>query len=317
MPLGEVAVPSGQAQLLNPGGDPAYPSHEVLVAHRTSIWPAAILRSGDSSHDCYAGVPTDLSTRLRGLNLGLMAIMAIGDIHGNLPALNDLLARITHEVGRDDTVVFLGDYIDRGPDSRGCIERILEFRCETSSRVVALLGNHEQWLLQTYRDHARHSWILGMEAFETIGSYSRQAAVRLAEEIEKLGARIVLEHVGLPYELFFNAMPSEHLDFLRNLSTFFRSPEAVFVHGGIDPAHTWPEEQVIDSLIWGTEDFPAAYRGDDRIVYGHADNAIVDGQGWPHPRISGRTYGLDTIGRGVLTALRLPDEIVFQSSRHL
>src|SRR5215813_4099902 len=101
-----------------------------------------------------------------------MATIAIGDIHGNLPALDDLLNRISKEVGAEDTVVFLGDYVDRGPDSKGCIERIIAFQSDVKANVVALLGNHEQWLLQTYRDYTRHSWIIGMEAFVFIQTAS-------------------------------------------------------------------------------------------------------------------------------------------------
>ena len=73
-----------------------------------------------------------------------MATIAIGDIHGNLRALDDLLTRIDREVTKSDTVVFLGDYVDRGPDSRGCIERILDFERSARTRVITLLGNHEE-----------------------------------------------------------------------------------------------------------------------------------------------------------------------------
>lgn len=69
-----------------------------------------------------------------------MAVIAIGDIHGNLRALDDLLGKVRQEIDTGDTVEFLGDYIDRGPDSKGCIERILDFRRTSQIRVVALLG---------------------------------------------------------------------------------------------------------------------------------------------------------------------------------
>ena len=57
-----------------------------------------------------------------------MSTYAIGDIHGNLEALDSLLAQIEPELKTEDTVVLLGDYIDRGPNSKGCIERILQLR---------------------------------------------------------------------------------------------------------------------------------------------------------------------------------------------
>jgi serine/threonine protein phosphatase 1 len=246
-----------------------------------------------------------------------MAVIAVGDIHGNRRALDDLLEQVTAEAGSGDTVVFLGDYIDRGPDAKGCIERILDLRRTTEAEVVGLLGNHEQWMLETRRDFTRHSWILGMEAMETIKSYAPEAAAKIGERLGELGARVILEKVRLPYELFFDAIPAEHMAFLSGLRTFFRAPEGVFVHGGVDPAGGKAEAQSTDHLLWGAEGFPDDYRGEDRIVYGHANNAVLDGNGWPRPRIVGRTYGLDTIAHGVLTALRLPDGAILQSRRQL
>ena len=106
-----------------------------------------------------------------------------------------------------------------------------------------------------------------MQGFTTIQTYSQDAAAKLDKEFAALGPRIVLERVSVPYQIFFDAVPAEHLAFFSSLSPFWRTPE--------------------------------------------------DHDGWPHPRIVGRTYGLDTIGEGVLTALRLPDAAIFQSRRFL
>lgn len=244
-----------------------------------------------------------------------MAVIAVGDIHGNLEALDDLLDQFTPAIGSGDTIVFLGDIIDRGPDSKGCIERILDLKRTTKAQVVGILGNHELWLLETYRDFTRHSWLLGMEAIPTIQSYAPQAAEKINERLVELGPRVILEKVRLPYELFFNAVPAEHMEFLMGLRIFFRTPEAVFVHAGVDPGGGKVEEQQNDSLIWGVDGFPDRYQGDDTIVYGHANNATLDEAGWPHPPIVGRTYGLDTIAHGVLTALKLPDGTIVQNRR--
>lgn len=243
-----------------------------------------------------------------------MSTIAIGDVHGNLAALDDLLNLITGEISTLDTVVFLGDYIDRGPDSKGCIERIIEFRRAVKGNVVTLLGNHEEWLLRTYEDHSRHSWLLGMEAFQTIESYIPAAAARLREAAKQAGPRLVMEHVQLPYEVFFQALPKEHITFLTSLQTYHRTPDALCMHGGLNPDGGRVEEQRSEDLIWGTDGFPERYRGQEFIVYGHANDPLMDG-GWPHPRIIGRTYGLDTIAKGVLTAVRLPERIVIQSDR--
>jgi serine/threonine protein phosphatase 1 len=73
-----------------------------------------------------------------------MATFATGDIHGNLSALEDLVVKVMPMLGLDDTLVFLGDYIDRGPDTRGCLDRIVRLREEADRAVVMLLGNHEE-----------------------------------------------------------------------------------------------------------------------------------------------------------------------------
>jgi hypothetical protein len=103
--------------------------------------------------------------------------------------------------------------------------------------------------------------------------------------------------------------------FFSSLSPVWRTPEAVCVHVGLDPAGGRVEQQQSESLIWGAERFPDHYEGSDPIIYGHANNPIIDDTGWPHSHIVGLTYDLDTIGEGVLTALRLPDGAVFQSRR--
>lgn len=116
-----------------------------------------------------------------------MATIAVGDIHGNLEALTDILDQIHGESSRGDTIVFLGDYIDRGPDTKGCVDAILGFQRAVDAEVVCLIGNHEDWLLRTLRDYARHSWLLGMEAFDTIRSYSVDAARTLSEAVAHAG----------------------------------------------------------------------------------------------------------------------------------
>src|SRR5690348_9487084 len=140
-----------------------------------------------------------------------MATLAVGDIHGNLAALDDLLDQVRRECLHGDTVVFLGDYIDRGPDAKGCVDAILEFQTQVPAEVICLLGNHEDWMLRTMRDHRRHSWLLGMEALTTIGSYSVDAALTIREALSRAGGKVYQEHCPLPYEAFFDRVPADHL----------------------------------------------------------------------------------------------------------
>ena len=247
-----------------------------------------------------------------------MPTIAIGDIHGNLPALADLLGQLRPEVTADDVVVFLGDYIDRGPDSKGCIDAILSFHGEVPAKVVGLCGNHEDWLLRTMRDYSRHSWLLGMQPLDTIRSYSPEAARALLEAVEEAGLRLFARGCELPYHVFFEAMPPAHRAFFEGLATHVQTTDCICVHAGLNPSFSTaaPHEHPRDSMVWGIEDFPDAYDGPEVVVYGHRNNAIMDAHSWPQPRIVGQTVGIDTIAHGVLTAIRFPDRRVFQSARY-
>ena len=245
-----------------------------------------------------------------------MATIAIGDIHGSLPALDDLLGRISEEVGDGDTVVFLGDYIDRGPDTRECVEAILAFQRDMKAAVICLCGNHEDWFLRTLDDYRRHSWLLGMEALDTIRSYSPEAAQALRDAASEAGLDLIVGRPALPYEMFFNLLPQAHTRFFRKLVPYYQGADCLCVHGGVDPRVPRIQDQTREALIWGGEGFPGQYDDAETVVYGHRNNADVGADGWPKPRIVGRTIGLDTISHGVLTAMRFPDRRLFQSARY-
>jgi serine/threonine protein phosphatase 1 len=244
-----------------------------------------------------------------------MATVAIGDIHGNLSALEDLLAKVMPTMGQGDVLVFLGDFIDRGPDTRGCLERIVRLKEKAKCAVVTLLGNHEDWMLTSLRDPTRHSWILGMEAFETITSYSPDAAATLRRELEFAGRRLITERVHIRYEVFFDSIPSSHLALLENLQPYHRTEDVICVHGGIlngIPLHL----QDPQTLVWGPDDFPAGYHGQEAVVYGHWGNSAIDETGWPGPCVmENGTFGIDTISHGVLTAMSFPDHQLIQSGK--
>lgn len=203
-----------------------------------------------------------------------MSTIAIGDVHGNLPALDDLLATVLPELVSEDTLVFLGDYID-GPDSRGCVERITQLRETAEFPVVTLLGNHEQWMLRSFRDPTRHSWVLGMDAFATIASYSNEAAHTIRNALERAGASVITERTPLPYHTYFDLLPPHHMTFFQDLQLFHRTPDVICVHAGIDlQGHVTLQD--VEVFTWGPDGFPDKYCGDDCVVYGHWDNANKD-----------------------------------------
>jgi serine/threonine protein phosphatase 1 len=137
--------------------------------------------------------------------------IAVGDIHGCLAALNALLAAI--EPGPGDTLVTLGDYIDRGPHSRGVLDRLIALarRC----RLVPLLGNHEEVLLDALRDSAGLRRWLTLGGADTLRSYGWVA--------------------GGPRRALADWVPRNHLEFLAGCRPYHETGSHLFVHAGFVP----------------------------------------------------------------------------------
>ncbi len=131
--------------------------------------------------------------------------IAIGDIHGCLAALNGLLDAI--KPTKEDTIITVGDYIDRGPDSRGVIERLIKL--EETTNLVPLMGNHEEMLMAVLdREMEPYSW-LNHGGVETMESY------------------------GFSGDL--NCVPQSHRDFLGRLGDFYENETHFVVHANYDP----------------------------------------------------------------------------------
>ena len=243
-----------------------------------------------------------------------MATIAIGDIHGFLGPLSRLLSHILEIATPDDTVVFLGDYIDRGPESCQCLDAIVSFSRETKASVIGLVGNHEEWLLRTFDDYTQHSWLFGMEGLVTIRSYSADAEQGMRAAMRDAGVRLYVGKCALPYDVFFDVMPSSHHAFLSGLALAHETPDCICTHAGLDPGIPDLDAQPRDALVWGSKAFPIGYAGTKPVVYGHWNNAAPGADGWPMPRVVGNTLGVDTISHGVLSAFRLPDRTLFQSN---
>ena len=246
------------------------------------------------------------------MNPAYMATFIVGDIHGYVEPLVDLLAQLRSKIGTDDTVVFLGDYIDRGPATKQCIDALLSFEQEVKGRVEFLCGNHEDWLLRTMSDYRRHSWLLGMEAWDTISSYAPQSTETLQAALNNAGPA-VFERCRLPYECFFDQMPEAHLAFFNRLKLFSQTADCTCAHAGVPDKPESFDGHDRASFIWGTHRFPESYSGIRTVVYGHWNNAVIRSDDPPSPKIVGDTIGIDTIAHGVLTAVEMPSRVIFRS----
>lgn len=239
-----------------------------------------------------------------------MPTYVVGDIHGRSDLLRSLLPQLPVVAG--DDVVFLGDYIDRGPDSKGVVETLLQFSARSEANVAFLLGNHEQWLLRSLHDHCRHSWLLGMHGVVTARSYCTSATQALEDAMEAAGARLILENLPLPYEALIDSMPTTHLDFFKGLVPFIRTADVVCVHAGVSVDYVSVECESETTLVWGDDDWWQTYRGKDTIVYGHWNNADRS-RGQAEPLACNGTYGIDCVASGELMAVRFPDLAVWRS----
>jgi serine/threonine protein phosphatase 1 len=145
-----------------------------------------------------------------------MRILAIGDIHGCLTALDALLALVAPQP--DDLLITLGDYADRGPDSRGVIDRLIELRAK--HRLVALRGNHDVMMLDARDGEDDRMW-LTCGGRETMASY---------------GARIRGKLYGL------DTIPEAHWKFLEELVDWYETDNHFYVHGNVEPDLPFAEQ---------------------------------------------------------------------------
>src|SRR3954452_12235897 len=119
------------------------------------------------------------------------ATFAGGDIHGDSDLLAQLLDDLDEQAAAADRFVFLGDYIDRGPDSRGVIELLIRFQARHPGQTVFLMGNHEQVLLETLQNPTTTGPFF-IEGLVTLGSYSVQAEQEITAALRRLGPDIWL-----------------------------------------------------------------------------------------------------------------------------
>ncbi len=224
-------------------------------------------------------------------------LYAIGDIHGRLDKLEALLARLP--LRDDDRLVFLGDYVDRGPDSRGVIDRLIRVGEERSA--VFLLGNHESMFLDFLG--WRGSVYFGADVFLANGGAETLLSYDYFEAPE-------------PRPKHFE-LPAAHASFFRSLRTHYADGDFLFVHAGLGRALVRSDhvDQALhraraEELLWDRSTMDLPHRLGVTIVYGHTPRADFSVR-WNQPY----SIGIDTgaVYGGPLTAIRLPDETIFQA----
>lgn len=200
----------------------------------------------------------------------------IGDIHGCYKSLLRLLEKIDPDPVRD-TLVFLGDYIDRGPDSSKVVAEIIALG-RTFRRLIPLRGNHEEMFL---------SWLAGEDQ----------------DLYLQIGGRETLESYGVrpPYD-DISVIPAQHINFIQELLLLWEDEQAIYVHAGLNPKEHM-STQPSSWCCWARAEFyQSEFDFGKKVIFGHTP--FLD-----QPYQKGGKIGIDTgaVYGGRLTCLILPD----------
>lgn len=216
-----------------------------------------------------------------------MRTLAIGDIHGCLRALDTLLEQVDPQ--SDDLVVTLGDYVDRGPDSKGVLDRMEELRARC--RCLSLRGNHDLMMLAARRDSEHFDEWLKCGGKQTLVSYRAQE----------------------DREAFAEAIPERHWDFLREqLHAYHETGTHFFVHANVYPDSPLAEQP--DYMLYWEKLEEAAWRPHESgktMVCGHS----VQRSG--RPLVLDHAICIDTwvYGDGWLTCLDVESDLYWQANQ--
>lgn len=187
---------------------------------------------------------------------------------------------------RDRQFIFVGDYIDRGPNSRKVVDRLLELQQEVD--CIFLRGNHEQMLLDALNSGNRSLWIMN-------------------------GGRTTLDSYDITD--LSSGFPEDHLSFYENTRLYYNTEDYFFVHAGVSPAKTIEESidnnSAAQEFLWERSHLNAIETAwEKKVVFGHTPR--------PRPLKKDRMIGIDTgcvfkkRGLGKLTAVKLPEEEFIQ-----
>jgi serine/threonine protein phosphatase 1 len=213
---------------------------------------------------------------------------AIGDVHGRADLLERLLGYIAAIADQPYQVMFLGDLIDRGPDSKSAIELAIEtVKSIPGSKLI--LGNHDHFPLRIIdefspenKERAIKHWLFQIGGDATVRSYG-------------------FEPNSFTYDDLITRFPAEHLAFIRNASHYVELDQQILVHAGLSP-NVPLERQTLKDLTWITDPF-LTFEGkfDKTVVHGHTVTPNCQ------PEIFGCRIGIDTGAylSGILTAVHL------------
>lgn len=191
-------------------------------------------------------------------------IYAVPDIHGHADKLDAALSLIEEDGGPDAKILFLGDYIDRGPDSKGVLQMLVDGKV-AGRNWVFLKGNHDRFLEYFFENPMRFDpqFLVGYSWFhERLGGIATMASYGVEVREGRRHFEILAEAQ--------DAVPKSHLDFIRNLDLTYQQDGLLFVHAGIRPEVPLGQQKEQD-LVWIREEFHDFRKPHPwLIVHGHS-----------------------------------------------
>jgi serine/threonine protein phosphatase 1 len=234
-----------------------------------------------------------------------MKTFVVGDIHGRCAQLLNLLDILPRDED-NDTLVFIGDLIDRGPDIPGCVEHVLSLYEENPESVICLRGNHEQMLLD-FIDDGQTIWMETVTGGDQTFQQYTQKPLQLACEADFEAAR---EHIN-------RSIPEKQIAFFRNLPLYHEDDYALYVHAGLENGQH-PRDTAPHSLLWTRDmNFYKSYRGKP-CVFGHTPTSFLPWRGRLGRHgiyLFNSAIGIDTgfSLHSPLSCLCLPDFTLYQA----
>ncbi|MCA1816473.1 MAG: serine/threonine protein phosphatase [Acidobacteria bacterium] len=234
-----------------------------------------------------------------------MSTFVIGDLHGRRAQLRALVSMLPRDPAAD-TLVLLGDLVDRGTEIPGAVEDVIALRRESPERTVCLRGNHEQMLLD-FLDEGATIWLhAAVGGHNTIHQYTGDwVRIRSEKDFHTLRRRVA------------ESIPEDHVEFFRSLPLYHEDDYALYVHAGLE-GDKHPRDTDPQHLLWSRD--PAFYKSyaGKPCVFGHTPTPLLPLRGrLGHHGIYmlNSAVGIDTgyVDTSPLTCLQLPELTLYQA----
>ncbi|HDR4518568.1 TPA: serine/threonine protein phosphatase [Bacillus cereus] len=227
-------------------------------------------------------------------------ILVISDIHGEIEKFEQLLVEAQYDV-RQDQLILLGDYVDRGPNACAVIEKVKELK---EDGAFVLKGNHEDMMIKaltTDEERSWNHWVKRNGGDKTLYSYGF------------VEGDIVVNEGNFKKMILQSRVLEKHVKFIQKLDHYIETEEYIFVHAGVEPLKRVSECEPY-TLMWIRNEFHNGYSGEKVVVFGHTETKTLHGNDNCNVYFgNNRIIGIDggAVYGGQLNCLELPSKKVY------